>query len=137
MASDVPPGSVVLARDFFTLQEERVRQYAVLNTAHRAYLATAPSYNMEAYQTAVADATKNFKELSERIIEMRNQFDSDFKEKVRTGQQTTKYVYVGVTTMRFSDLVQPRGQGSASGGAETQVHRGLPTRPTAGAGRPG
>ena len=73
-----------MARDFFTLQEERVRQYAALSASHREYLSTAPSYDIETYQRAVADATKNFKEISERIIEMRTQFDEEFREKVLT-----------------------------------------------------
>jgi hypothetical protein len=75
--------AVTLARDFFLLQEDRVRQYAALDAAHRAYMATAPSYDVEAYQDAVTEATKNFKELSVRIIEMRTQFDTEFKVKVR------------------------------------------------------
>ena len=79
-----PLPAVVLARDFFTLQEERVRQYAALSASHREYLSTAPSYDIGTYQRAVADATKNFKEISERIIEMRTQFDEEFREKVLT-----------------------------------------------------
>ena len=73
---------VILARDFFTLQEERVRQYATLSASHREYLNSAPSYDILTYQKAVADATKNFKEISERIIEMRRQLDEEFREKV-------------------------------------------------------
>lgn len=72
---------VILARDFFTLQEERVRQYATLSASHREYLNSAPSYDILTYQKAVADATKNFKEISERIIEMRRQLDEEFREK--------------------------------------------------------
>ena len=59
MAQPLP--MVVLARDFFTLQEERVRQYAKLSASHHEYLNTAPSYDIEAYQKAVTEATKNFK----------------------------------------------------------------------------
>ena len=89
MAHEQPLPAVVLARDFFTLQEERVRQYAALSASHREYLSTAPSYDIETYQRAVADATKNFKEISERIIEMRTQFDEEFREKVQTRMNTS------------------------------------------------
>ena len=80
MAQPMPV--VILARDFFTLQEERVRQYAALSASHREYLTTAPSYDIQTYEKAVTDATKNFKEISERIIDMRRQFDEEFREKV-------------------------------------------------------
>ena len=66
-----------------------MRQYAALSASHREYLSTAPSYDIETYQRAVADATKNFKEISERIIEMRTQFDEEFREKVRTRMNTS------------------------------------------------
>ena len=83
---------VVLARDFFTLQEERVRQYASLDTRHREYLGTAPSYDIQTYQKAVTEATKNFKEISERIIEMRREFEEDFNEKVLDVHDMSCYV---------------------------------------------
>ena len=60
-----------------------MRQYSALSASHREYLNTAPSYDIETYQKAVADATKSFSELSKRIIEMRRQFDEEFNEKVR------------------------------------------------------
>ena len=86
-----------MARDFFTLQEERVRQYAALSASHREYLSTAPSYDIETYQRAVADATRNFKEISERIIEMRTQFDEEFREKV----QTLLDIHTSITRIQF------------------------------------
>ena len=99
-----------MARDFFTLQEERVRQYAALSASHREYLSTAPSYDIETYQRAVADATKNFKEISERIIEMRTQFDEEFREKVQTN--SNEYVpeleFNFVHTFRNSQTSSPK-----------------------------
>ena len=109
MAHEQPLPAVVLARDFFTLQEERVRQYAALSASHREYLSTAPSYDIETYQRAVADATRNFKEISERIIEMRTQFDEEFREKVQALDKHASITRIQFRTyFRSSPILSPK-----------------------------
>ena len=80
MPVETVPSSVTLAKDFLTLQEERVRQYRLLSDAHKTYLASAPDYNLEPYKLCVSDVTKSFKQLSERIIQMRKMFEDEFQD---------------------------------------------------------
>lgn len=77
--SSVSPS--VLARDFLTLQEERVRQYGVLEKAHKDYMHTAPNYDIDGLQTTVSNVTKAFQDISLKIIAMKSDFDAKFNDK--------------------------------------------------------
>ena len=66
---------ILVAKDFLTLQEERVRTYKKLDDSHKVYMATAPDYAIEPYQAAVAEATSTFKAVSGR---WRDHYESIF-----------------------------------------------------------
>lgn len=68
-------GALQLAEDFCVHQGTRVRTYAMLNEAHKQYLTTAPDYEFEAYQQAVATATTRFNDISSRVIATRREMD--------------------------------------------------------------
>lgn len=71
---------LTLGQDFLTLQEERVRQYVVLEEAHRVYLATRPEYKLDPYKQEVAKVTENFKSISTKIIEIRSKLSESQKD---------------------------------------------------------
>ena len=54
--------------EFRALQETRVKTYASLQEAHKAYLKTAPDYDFKVYQKEVAKATDAFNDISQQII---------------------------------------------------------------------
>eukprot|EP00095_Tigriopus_kingsejongensis_P004476 maker-scaffold168_size293125-snap-gene-1.76 protein:Tk04476 transcript:maker-scaffold168_size293125-snap-gene-1.76-mRNA-1 annotation:"PREDICTED: uncharacterized protein C19orf60 homolog" len=70
-----------LARDFLTLQEERVRQYAAWEQAHKAYLSSAPDYDLDSFQPTVTRVTQAFQEISRKIIDMKTEFEQVLKAK--------------------------------------------------------
>lgn len=53
--------------DFKSMQEERARQFRKLDEDHKAYLATAPDYNLASYKVAVHEATEKFKKICQSI----------------------------------------------------------------------
>lgn len=83
-ATSVNLPAATLGKDFLTLQEERVRQYKVLNDAHKAYMASGKSgaqYDITTYQETVSKVTGMFKNISEAVIKMRKTFEDDHKDK--------------------------------------------------------
>lgn len=61
-----------IGKEFQDLQEQRVKTYATLQTAHKEYLKTAPEYEFKAYREEVAKATQTFKSISERILKLQS-----------------------------------------------------------------
>lgn len=59
-----------LLREFYSLQEERVKVYHDMEKGHQDYLQTAPNYNFVAYRTVVHSCTEDFNRISNRIIEI-------------------------------------------------------------------
>ena len=68
-----------LIRRFLALQEERVREYSSLGEAHKKYLSTGPEYEFEQYRASVGKATAKFKEVSDKMIELKKEM-SEWKE---------------------------------------------------------
>lgn len=59
--------------EFRALQETRVKTYASLQEAHKAYLKSAPNYDFKVYQKEVAKATDAFNDISQQIIGLQSE----------------------------------------------------------------
>lgn len=77
MSSESSQNTVALGKSVLSLQEERVRQYAALAEAHKAYLASGPSYDLETFKGKVKESTTNFQDISRKIIDVKQAVESD------------------------------------------------------------
>ncbi|XP_072018976.1 required for excision 1-B domain-containing protein-like [Amphiura filiformis] len=66
-----------LLKEFYALQEERVKVYQDLDKGHADYLQTAPNYNFVAYRQVVHNCTEEFNRISNRIIEIEKVFKDE------------------------------------------------------------
>ena len=74
------------AKTVLSLQEERVKSYASLAEAHKAYLAKGPpDFDLPAFQPAVAAATQSFKEISEKILAVAASLEANGENKELVG----------------------------------------------------
>ena len=70
---------VILGREFLRLQEERVKRYGILNQAHKTYLDSGPEYNIQEYQEKVEECTKEFRDISNKIIAAKKELEEEEK----------------------------------------------------------
>ncbi|XP_020615329.1 uncharacterized protein C19orf60 homolog [Orbicella faveolata] len=57
-----------LIKQFFTLQEERVKAYKTFDSGFKEYLETAPMYDFPSYRQLVHDTTQTFNNISNEVI---------------------------------------------------------------------
>ncbi|RWS04441.1 fed tick salivary protein 6-like protein [Dinothrombium tinctorium] len=55
-------------RELYSLHEERVYTYKLLEEGHKIYLSTAPNYDFARFRRLVHDVTAEFKRISDSII---------------------------------------------------------------------
>ncbi|KAL9951545.1 hypothetical protein ACROYT_G044221 [Oculina patagonica] len=57
-----------LIKQFFTLQEERVKTYKTFDSGFQEYLQTAPTYDFPSYRQLVHNVTQTFNSISNNVI---------------------------------------------------------------------
>ncbi|XP_020615330.1 uncharacterized protein C19orf60 homolog [Orbicella faveolata] len=57
-----------LIKQFFTLQEERVKAYKTFDSGFKEYLETTPTYDFPSYRQLVHDVTQTFNNISNEVI---------------------------------------------------------------------
>ncbi|KAJ7383865.1 hypothetical protein OS493_025741 [Desmophyllum pertusum] len=62
-----------LIKQFFALQEERVKAYKTFDSGFKEYLQTAPSYDFPSYRQLVHDVTQTFNNISNEVIAVETQ----------------------------------------------------------------
>ncbi|XP_063963185.1 required for excision 1-B domain-containing protein-like isoform X1 [Lytechinus pictus] len=72
-------GPKTMIHEFYSLQEERVRVYHLLDEGHTAYLGTSSDYDFVAYRQIVHDRTEDFKRISQRIIGIETAFREQYQ----------------------------------------------------------
>nr|XP_054765199.1 required for excision 1-B domain-containing protein-like [Lytechinus pictus] len=72
-------GPKTMIHEFYSLQEERVRVYHLLDEGHTAYLGTSPDYDFVGYRQIVHDKTEDFKRISQRIIGIEAAFRDQYQ----------------------------------------------------------
>ncbi|XP_071953334.1 required for excision 1-B domain-containing protein-like, partial [Antedon mediterranea] len=78
-----------LLHEFYTLQEQRVTAFKMLDNAHTAYLSTAPDYDFQSYKQKVHSITEDFNRISQRIILIEKLF-RDKHEKIAVADCLTQ-----------------------------------------------
>lgn len=73
-------GPQAMLHEFYSLQEERIKVYKLLDEGHKAYLNTSPDYDFEAYRQVVHDRTEDFKRISQRIISIETAFREEYQK---------------------------------------------------------
>ncbi|XP_065904472.1 required for excision 1-B domain-containing protein-like [Dysidea avara] len=71
-----------LIKEFYSIQEERVKAYTTFNSAHLEYLSTAPNYDFAKYRSQVNLVTEQFTALSRRVIQLIGQLRENQVESV-------------------------------------------------------
>ena len=77
--------ALILLQDVRVLQEERTRQYNLLNNAHKEYLETGKAtggkeYELDTYKVKVKESTDKFKSISAKIMDIAKKLEV-FSEK--------------------------------------------------------
>lgn len=63
-----------LIKQFFTLQEERVKTYRTFDSGFKEYLESAPDYDFPSYRQLVHDITQKFNKISSDVITIETKF---------------------------------------------------------------
>ncbi|XP_033636410.1 required for excision 1-B domain-containing protein-like [Asterias rubens] len=66
-------------KEFFSLQEERIKCYKRLDQHHLEYLDTSPDYDFPVYRQAVHECTQEFSRISQCIIAVEERFQGEFQ----------------------------------------------------------
>eukprot|EP00123_Amoebidium_parasiticum_P000898 comp11820_c0_seq1/m.6442 comp11820_c0_seq1/g.6442 ORF comp11820_c0_seq1/g.6442 comp11820_c0_seq1/m.6442 type:complete len:153 (-) comp11820_c0_seq1:726-1184(-) len=84
-----------LLQQLLDVQSERAMNYMLFDRGYQEYLATRPTYDFDTYRQLVHHITENFNELSQKVIEVKQQLSdmgrADLAETVGKLQELEKY----------------------------------------------